>query len=49
MDELDHALLALLRVDARMSVADLAKKLEVSRATVGNRVKRLEERGIIVG
>ncbi len=49
LDALDHSLLALLRVDARMSVADLAKKLAVSRATVGNRIKRLEQSGVIVG
>lgn len=49
MDSLDHTLLGLLRIDARMSVADLAKKLDVSRATVGNRIKRLEESGVIVG
>jgi DNA-binding Lrp family transcriptional regulator len=49
LDELDQALLALLRADARMSVADLAKRLEVSRATIGNRVKRLEQSGVIVG
>jgi DNA-binding Lrp family transcriptional regulator len=49
MDSLDHTLLGLLRSDARMSVADLAKKLTVSRATVGNRIKRLEQSGIIVG
>ena len=49
MDALDHTLLALLRNDARISVADLAKKLNVSRATVGNRLKRLEQSGVIVG
>ena len=49
MDALDHTLLGLLRIDARMSVADLAKKLDVSRETVGNRIKRLEESGVIVG
>jgi DNA-binding Lrp family transcriptional regulator len=46
---MDHSLLALLRADARMSVADLAKELGVSRATVGNRIKRLEQSGVIVG
>jgi DNA-binding Lrp family transcriptional regulator len=46
---MDHSLLALLRADARMSVADLAKQLAVSRATVGNRIKRLEQSGVIVG
>jgi DNA-binding Lrp family transcriptional regulator len=49
MNALDHSLLALLRVDARMSGADLAKKLAVSRATIGNRIKRLEHSGVIVG
>jgi DNA-binding Lrp family transcriptional regulator len=49
LDALDHTLLGLLRADARLSVADLAKKLAVSRATVGNRIKRLEQSGVIVG
>jgi DNA-binding Lrp family transcriptional regulator len=49
MDTLDHRLLGLLRIDARTSVADLAKKLNLSRATVGNRIKRLEQSGVIVG
>ena len=49
MDSLDQTLLGALRTDARMSVADLAKKLAVSRATVGNRIKRLEQSGVIVG
>jgi len=49
VDALDHNLLSLLRNNARMSVADLAKELEVSRATVGNRIKRLEQSGVIVG
>jgi DNA-binding Lrp family transcriptional regulator len=41
--------LALLRVDARTSVADLAKTLDVSRGTARNRIRRLEESGLIVG
>jgi DNA-binding Lrp family transcriptional regulator len=49
VDALDHNLLSLLRNNARMSVADLAKELGVSRATVGNRIKRLEQSGVIVG
>ncbi|MBO1015464.1 Lrp/AsnC family transcriptional regulator [Achromobacter sp. SD115] len=49
MDTLDQNLLGLLRVDARMSVATLAKKLDVSRGTVDNRIRKLEERGIIRG
>ena len=49
MDETDHQLLSLLRQDARLTVAALASKLEVSRGTVTNRIRRLEEDGIIVG
>ncbi len=49
MDDLDHRLLALLRGDARESVASLAKKLEVARGTVQNRMARLEADGTIVG
>jgi DNA-binding Lrp family transcriptional regulator len=49
MDELDHKLIALLRGDARASVAALAKKLGVARGTVQNRMARLEADGTIVG
>jgi DNA-binding Lrp family transcriptional regulator len=49
MDDLDHRLLALLRSDARESVASLAKKLGVARGTVQNRMARLEKDGTIVG
>lgn len=49
MDLLDQRLLGLLRANARTSVAELAKELGVSRATVGNRIKRLEQNGVIVG
>ncbi|MGY6519497.1 MAG: Lrp/AsnC family transcriptional regulator [Lysobacteraceae bacterium] len=49
MDALDHRLLALLRRDARTSIADLAKTLGVSRGTVGNRMARLESDGVIAG
>lgn len=49
MDTLDQNLLGLLRVNSRMSVATLAKKLDVSRGTIDNRIQKLEERGIIRG
>jgi DNA-binding Lrp family transcriptional regulator len=49
MDTLDQQLIGLLRSNARMSVADLAHKLKVSRGTVTNRMKKLEDEGIIVG
>lgn len=48
-DARDQRLLSLLRTNARMSVADLARELGVSRATVQNRMQRLERDGIILG
>lgn len=49
MDDTDRQLIALLRDDARTSVASLAKKLRVARGTVQNRLARLEAEGTIVG
>ncbi len=49
MDDLDHRLIALLRADARTSVASLAKTLGVARGTVQNRMARLEADGTIAG
>jgi DNA-binding Lrp family transcriptional regulator len=49
MDQTDQQLLSLLRQDARMSVAALAQKLRVSRGTVTNRIRRMEDDGVIVG
>jgi DNA-binding Lrp family transcriptional regulator len=42
-------LLALLRADARASVAALARTLGVARATVQERITRLEQKGVIDG
>ena len=49
MDDLDRQLIALLRNDARASVASLAKALHVARGTVQNRMARLAAEGTIVG
>jgi len=49
MDNLDQQLIALLRGNARLSVATLAHRLKVSRGTVTNRIAKLENEGIIVG
>ncbi len=49
LDTTDQGLLALLRADARVSVVELAKRLKVSRATVQNRMRRLEQQGVILG
>jgi DNA-binding Lrp family transcriptional regulator len=49
MDELDQQLIALLRHNARMPIADLAHKVGVSRGTVNNRLRKLEDQQVIVG
>ena len=49
MDETDHQLISLLRQDARLTVAALASRLGVSRGTVTNRLRRLENDNVIVG
>lgn len=49
MDDTDRKLIALLRENARTPVATLARKLNVSRGTVQNRLSRLEDDGTIVG
>jgi DNA-binding Lrp family transcriptional regulator len=45
----DEELLGLLKVNAREPVASLARKLGVSRTTVQDRIKKLEETGVIGG
>ena len=49
MDDTDRTLISLLRKDARTNVATLATKLGVSRGTVSNRIRKLEDEQIIVG
>ncbi|MBN8923846.1 MAG: AsnC family transcriptional regulator [Rhodanobacter sp. 68-29] len=49
MDDTDRELISLLRADARTPVVLLAKKLRVARATVQNRMAKLEADGTIVG
>ena len=49
MDNIDRYLLSLLRNDARMTVAAMAKAIGVSRGTVQNRIARLEADGTVMG
>ncbi|MDC7701167.1 Lrp/AsnC family transcriptional regulator [Vogesella indigofera] len=49
MSDTDRQLIALLRDNARMSVTELAQRLRVSRATVQNRIDKLEQSGVIIG
>lgn len=49
MDDTDRKLLSLLRADARESVSALARKLDLARSTVQERIARLERSGVIGG
>lgn len=49
MDEIDEALLARLRENARAPTAQLARALGLSRTTVQSRLERLERSGVISG
>lgn len=49
MDDTDQQLISLLRTNARTHIADLALKLGVSRGTVNNRLRKLEDQQVILG
>jgi DNA-binding Lrp family transcriptional regulator len=49
MDDTDARLISALRENARAPIADLARRLGLSRTTVQSRIERLERRGVIVG
>ncbi len=49
MPEINRKLLTLLRHDGRRSISDFATELGLSRATVRERIARMEREGEIVG
>jgi|SRR5699024_538030 len=49
MDQLDVNMIRLLQLDGRISISELSKKLALSRPSVSERLKRLQEQGIIEG
>lgn len=49
VDQLDVHLLTLLQQDGRSSISELSKKMALSRPSVAERLKRLQEKGIIEG
>ena len=49
MEDLDQRILALLAADGRMSFTDLGKATGLSTSAVHQRVKRLEQRGVVTG
>jgi DNA-binding Lrp family transcriptional regulator len=48
-DAIDRELLALLSTNARMSTSEIARRLQLARSTVNERILRLEKSGVIVG
>lgn len=49
IDAIDRRILALLSMDARISLKDLAAHIEMSPPSASERLRRLEERGVIRG
>ena len=49
VEDLDQRILTLLAADGRMSFTDLGKATGLSTSAVHQRVKRLEQRGLITG
>jgi len=49
VEETDRAIVAALTVDGRMSYTDLAERVGLSVSAVHQRVRRLEQRGVIKG
>ena len=49
IDDIDKQLLRLLQTQARMSITELAERVNLSATPCARRIKRLEEAGIITG
>jgi Lrp/AsnC family transcriptional regulator, leucine-responsive regulatory protein len=49
IDDVDHRLLAELQADARTSLAELGRRVGLSAPSVGERLRRLEDEGVITG
>ena len=47
--ESEERLITVLRKDVRATVSDIARKLNISRATVQARIAKLEKEGVIAG
>lgn len=49
LDSTDHAIIAALQRDGRMSVADLARTVRLSSSSTADRLRRLTSHGVITG
>lgn len=48
-DDMDRKLVSMLQANARESTSSIAKRLNVARSTVNERISRLEKSGVITG
>ena len=49
LDRVDHAILRVLATEGRISAAELARRVGLSKSPVQARMKRLQESGVITG
>jgi Lrp/AsnC family leucine-responsive transcriptional regulator len=49
MEDMDRQIIGLLSADGRMSLADIARETGLSTSALHQRVRRLEQRGLITG
>ncbi|MBO8163069.1 MAG: Lrp/AsnC family transcriptional regulator [Brevibacillus sp.] len=49
MDYIDRQILERLQVDGRISLSQLSKELHLSRPSIAERMRRLQERGVVEG
>jgi Lrp/AsnC family transcriptional regulator for asnA, asnC and gidA len=49
LDDVDKKIIELLKTDSRQSYREIAKTLNISHVNVSNRIKQLEEAGVIRG
>jgi DNA-binding HxlR family transcriptional regulator len=49
LDKLDHAILATLQDEGRLSLSELGRRIGLSQPAMSERVRRLEDNGVITG
>ena len=49
MDSIDYQILALLQKKADLPLSDLARRLDIAKTSCWNRIRKLEEQGVIKG
>ena len=49
LDKLDHAILAALQDEGRLSLSELGRRIGLSQPAMSERVRRLEDNGVITG